>query len=137
MTPLSSRLLLVALIFAATAALRLLSSRLLRSVCVSTTAAVALGWGQWGQWGPVGLTPEHVWQPVSCVADSTGKMSSKLTAKKRYLPRVIAGVSAFNDVKTFGGLLNFEVNEFPSMKRALGLYGASLRKGEVYLLEVT
>eukprot|EP00607_Mallomonas_marina_P001048 CAMPEP_0182427256 /NCGR_PEP_ID=MMETSP1167-20130531/16440_1 /TAXON_ID=2988 /ORGANISM="Mallomonas Sp, Strain CCMP3275" /LENGTH=133 /DNA_ID=CAMNT_0024609375 /DNA_START=241 /DNA_END=642 /DNA_ORIENTATION=+ len=71
--------------------------------------------------------------PSSVVhADSTGKMSTKLTAKRRYLPRIAAGVKAFNAaVKDTNLIKTFAETEFPPFKRAMSLYGASLRKGEV------
>lgn len=70
-------------------------------------------------------------------ADSTGKMSTKLTARKRYLPRIIAGVSEFeatakapispqSDLFLLG-----KDSQSASLVRAMRLYGASLRKGEV------
>jgi glutathione S-transferase len=75
---------------------------------------------------------------VSVHADSTGKMSTKLTARKRYLPRITEGVKEFNDMaKTPGGtagdafLLGGKDSKLASLGRAMNLYGASLRKGEV------
>jgi hypothetical protein len=61
-------------------------------------------------------------------------MSTKLTAKKRYLPRINAGVSEF---KKLGGNLTpstasaFATDAAPNLARAMDLYGVSLRKGEV------
>mmetsp|Transcript_17931 Transcript_17931/g.17998 ORF Transcript_17931/g.17998 Transcript_17931/m.17998 type:complete len:192 (-) Transcript_17931:74-649(-) len=74
-----------------------------------------------------------IMDPSSVVhADSTGKMSTKLTAKRRYLPRIAAGVKAFNAaVKDTNLIKTFAETEFPPFKRAMSLYGASLRKGEV------
>lgn len=62
----------------------------------------------------------------AAVADSTGKMSTKLTAKKRYLPRIQKGIAAF---RASEGAMDKE--ELESFVRALGLYGASLRAGEI------
>ena len=65
-------------------------------------------------------------------ADSTGKFSSKMTAKKRYLPRVIEGVNIFESViNSEQELNNFIDSELKGLARAMDLYGASLRKGEV------
>lgn len=67
-------------------------------------------------------------------ADSTGKMSTKLTAKKRYLPRIKTGISLFNQLlqqPTKAGIDSFIADELPNFRRAMSLYGASLRKGEV------
>ena len=57
-------------------------------------------------------------------SDSTGKFSTKLTARKRYLPRIESGVRSFlqNDY--------LDKAEAGNLIRAMGLYGASLRKGE-------
>jgi hypothetical protein len=66
-------------------------------------------------------------------ADSTGKFSSKLTARKRYYPRIVEGVKEFNAVvdnkESIGTFV--EKENIDKFKRALNLYGASLRKGEV------
>jgi hypothetical protein len=59
-------------------------------------------------------------------ADSTGKMSTKLTARRRYLPRIEKGVAEW---KTSQG--RFTDEQMGSLVRAMGLYGASLRKGEI------
>jgi len=67
-------------------------------------------------------------------ADSTGKMSTKLTAKKRYLPRIKTGIVLFNQLlqqPTKEGIDSFIADELPNLRRAMSLYGASLRKGEV------
>ena len=72
--------------------------------------------------------------PTSLIAnaDSTGKFSSKMTAKKRYLPRVIEGVNIFESViNSEQELNNFIDSELKGLARAMDLYGASLRKGEV------
>jgi hypothetical protein len=71
---------------------------------------------------------------VPAAADSTGKMSTKLTARKRYLPRIKTGVtqfSALQEAPTAEGIKAFVEGELPGLKRAMNLYGASLRKGEV------
>eukprot|EP01041_Mallomonas_annulata_P007110 gene7110-14458_t len=65
------------------------------------------------------------------LADSTGKMSTKLTARRRYLPRITTGVAQFNNLDKDNSLVSIFVDEqFPPLKRAMNLYGASLRKGE-------
>ena len=67
-------------------------------------------------------------------ADSTGKFSTKLTARKRYYPRIVEGVKQFNSIATLkdNGINPFSEEEnIAKFKRALSLYGASLRKGEV------
>lgn len=66
-------------------------------------------------------------------ADSTGKFSSKMTAKKRYLPRVIAGVAEFNKAIASDTSIDAFVDsgDLAGMTRAMDLYGASLRKGEI------
>ena len=81
----------------------------------------------------IGIAPltTPLLHPPSSHADSTGKLSTKLTAKRRYLPRIQAGVVSFNKVKSFDDFLLFEKDEFPAFQRALGLYGASLRRGEL------
>ena len=76
--------------------------------------------------------------PIVAHADSTGKMSTKLTAKKRYLPRIVSGVAEFkalgkdlspSTVATFlsdGG----DKSSSDKLVRAMNLFGLSLRKGE-------
>lgn len=66
-------------------------------------------------------------------ADSTGKMSTKLTARKRYLPRIVSGVKEYNNIinNKNSDIEKFKKDELPSFIRAMSLYGASLRKGEV------
>ena len=79
----------------------------------------------------IGMAPMAPLHTMPCYADSTGKLSTKLTAKRRYLPRIQSGVKSFNSVKSFDDFLGFEKNDFPPFQRALGLYGASLRRGEL------
>lgn len=62
------------------------------------------------------------------------QFSTKLTARKRYLPRVIAGYQSFENLRSDASLI--EVKQFldedlPSLQRAMNLYGLSLRKGEI------
>lgn len=74
------------------------------------------------------------------VADSTGKFSTKLTARKRYLPRILSGLEEFDKVKANPSgsaadlfLIGDKENK-PKVEgfvRACSLYGASLRKGEI------
>ena len=64
-------------------------------------------------------------------ADSTGKFSTKMTAKKRYLPRIQSGVARFNSVIGSDEETDmFIEEEVEKLMRAMDLYGASLRKGE-------
>jgi hypothetical protein len=71
-------------------------------------------------------------------ADSTGKMSTKLTAKKRYLPRIVSGVAEFKALgkdltpATVAAFLSDGGDKSSSDKlvRAMNLFGLSLRKGE-------
>jgi len=61
-------------------------------------------------------------------------MSTKLTARKRYLPRIIEGYKLFQELlsdSSIDKIEYFSTNELPGLKRAMNLYGASLRKGEV------
>ena len=81
---------------------------------------------------------QHLVVPVVAHADSTGKMSTKLTAKKRYLPRIVSGVAEFKAlgkdltpaaVATYlseGG----DKSSGDKLVRAMNLFGLSLRKGE-------
>ena len=64
------------------------------------------------------------------VADSTGKLSTKLTAKRRYLPRIILGIEKFNALSLSDKIkVDAFINEdLPGFGRAMNLYGASLRK---------
>ncbi len=73
-------------------------------------------------------------------ADSTGKMSTKLTARKRYLPRIKDGVEKFNLITTDKAVADAFLkgstdggNTKPGSEkfiRAMSLFGASLRVGE-------
>jgi hypothetical protein len=55
-----------------------------------------------------------------------------MTAKKRYLPRVTAGVTEFKEVLSDSVKLSaFVENDLKSLLRAMDLYGQSLRRGEV------
>jgi hypothetical protein len=73
-------------------------------------------------------------------ADSTGKMSTKLTARKRYLPRIKDGVEKFNLITTDKAVADaFLKGSADGSKtkpgsenfiRAMSLFGASLRVGE-------
>eukprot|EP00903_Cladosiphon_okamuranus_P016082 g14846.t1 len=69
-------------------------------------------------------------------ADSTGKYSSKATARKRYLPRIVKLVSAFQLLKKdiASGSANprsdFFVDLLPDSLSAMDLYGSSMKKGE-------
>lgn len=77
----------------------------------------------------------HELSPVSIAqADSTGKFSTKLTARKRYLPRINTGVTEFKTLTQAKvpsvATLQFVDTTLPNLERAMGLYGLSLRKGE-------
>eukprot|EP00752_Nemacystus_decipiens_P011341 g10078.t1 len=69
-------------------------------------------------------------------ADSTGKYSSKATARKRYLPRITKLVSAFQRLKkdiASGSATpksEFFVDLLPDSLSAMDLYGSSMKKGE-------
>ena len=63
-------------------------------------------------------------------ADSTGKFSTKATAKKRYLPRIREGVVAWNAAKSSHDYKAFTSDILPELYTALNLYGSSLKKGE-------
>ena len=66
-------------------------------------------------------------------------MSTKLTAKKRYLPRILEGYRKFQSLLVVSDdntspadkIKVFAADDLPGLKRAMSLYGASLRKGEV------
>ena len=65
------------------------------------------------------------------ISDSTGKMSTKMTAKRRYIPRIKVGVTEFLGVASNNEFLDLFIKEkLPDLERAMSLYGASLRKGE-------
>lgn len=68
-------------------------------------------------------------------ADSTGKMSTKLTARKRYLPRITEAVTEFNEMakspQAPSSSTFLAKESADGLGRAMNLYGASLRKGEV------
>lgn len=57
-----------------------------------------------------------------------------MTARKRYLPRVIVGYQRFAALRNDATLIKvrqFLEDDLPSLQRAMILYGLSLRKGEV------
>eukprot|EP01031_Cornospumella_fuschlensis_P027625 gene27624-33362_t len=100
-----------------------------RKLCTAVVAVSAVTW-------PSTYLPSTFMQfPASVAhADSTGKFSTKMTARKRYLPRIVAGYQQLAPLlqnPTSFALSSFETDELPSLKRAMNLYGASLRKGEV------
>ena len=75
--------------------------------------------------------------PRSAHADSTGKMSTKLTARKRYIPRIADGVKKFNallkDQAVADEFFKGAGDKKPGVDnliRAMNLFGASLRVGE-------
>ena len=72
-------------------------------------------------------------------ADSTGKMSTKLTARKRYLPRIKTGITLYQELMknpSKESINSFIIDEVPGLKRAMNLYGASLRKGILLLVYI-
>ncbi|CAM9204894.1 unnamed protein product [Scytosiphon promiscuus] len=74
---------------------------------------------------------------LPALADSTGKYSSKATAKKRYLPRIVKLVSAFQLLKkdiasgSASAKSEFFVDLLPDSVSAMDLYGSSMKKGEM------
>lgn len=64
--------------------------------------------------------------PSAVQADSTGKFSSKRTAKNRYVPRIKKGVAALQagDSEAFAATLD-------DMVSAMKLYGQANRRGEL------
>lgn len=99
-------------------------------------AAGAASLGLMGLPNPDLLLSPH--QPLSVEAahaDSTGKMSTKLTARKRYLPRITEAVTEFNEMakspQAPSSSTFLAKESADGLGRAMNLYGASLRKGEV------
>ena len=76
-------------------------------------------------------------KPSAILADSTGKFSSKMTAKKRYLPRIQTGVAKFNEfINSDSGIDEFMTSGegksgLEKLKGGMDLYGQSLRRGEI------
>ncbi|CAM9457527.1 unnamed protein product [Chrysoparadoxa australica] len=72
------------------------------------------------------------------VADSTGKLSTKLTAKRRYVPRINAAVTEFQsiegviakDPKEWKPAKDFVAVTVPDVASALNLLGSSFKNGE-------
>ncbi|CAM9454178.1 unnamed protein product [Pylaiella littoralis] len=70
------------------------------------------------------------------LADSTGKYSSKATARKRYLPRIVKMVNAFQllkkDIDSGSAVAKSEffADILPDSVAAMDLYGSSMKKGE-------
>eukprot|EP00283_Hemiselmis_rufescens_P002874 CAMPEP_0173423598 /NCGR_PEP_ID=MMETSP1357-20121228/3850_1 /TAXON_ID=77926 /ORGANISM="Hemiselmis rufescens, Strain PCC563" /LENGTH=161 /DNA_ID=CAMNT_0014386743 /DNA_START=99 /DNA_END=584 /DNA_ORIENTATION=+ len=64
--------------------------------------------------------------PQPAAADSTGKFTSKRTAKNRYVPRIKAGLATLkaNDDEAFAAILD-------DMVIAMSLYGQAQKRGEV------
>jgi hypothetical protein len=69
-------------------------------------------------------------------ADSTGKYSTKLTARRRYRPRIVNAIPVFQDISQ--SKMNLDASKeyvtsemFDDLVRAMRLYGVSLRKGEL------
>lgn len=73
-------------------------------------------------------------QPAA--ADSTGKYSSKATAKKRYLPRIAKLVTGFEQLQkdinsgSASASSSFFVDVLPDAIPAMDLYGSSMKRGE-------
>jgi hypothetical protein len=62
-------------------------------------------------------------------------MSTKLTARKRYLPRIVNAANKLTQLKlntqsTAEAVTYFTSEEYTDLLRAMNLYGFSLRKGE-------
>jgi hypothetical protein len=60
-------------------------------------------------------------------------MSTKLTARRRYLPKVTQGYEKFSALLSNPNKVDLDtyvINELPGLKRVMILYGASLRRGE-------
>ena len=101
-----------------------------RSSTILTKRVIGVIIGSYFTFSDVLISPQM--HPQSVIADSTGKMSTKLTAKRRYLPRIKEGVIKFNAIIKDNSLVTpFIKDELPSLLRAMNLFGASLRKGEV------
>lgn len=61
------------------------------------------------------------------------QFSTKLTARKRYLPKIVAGlqtINAIGDGASIQEVDSFVAEDLPKLERAMSLYGYSLRKGE-------
>ena len=87
-------------------------------------SSILIPWSPWSPWSP---SPS----PSIVQADSTGKFSTKMTAKKRYLPRIQSGVTKFNSIiNTDNDIDAFISDDLDKLLRAMDLYGASLRRGE-------
>lgn len=77
-----------------------------------------------------------IFAPDVAHADSTGKFSSKMTAKKRYIPRIKSGQEEFKalsknlNAASVSEYLAGEKGPAEKLVRAMDLYGLSLRKGE-------
>ena len=68
--------------------------------------------------------------PSLAFADSTGKFSSKRTAKNRYVPRIKKGVAAFEVLESGGDGSSFSAT-LDDMVSAMKLYGQANRRGEL------
>ena len=82
------------------------------------------------------ISPHQYKESIIANADSTGKFSTKLTAKRRYLPRVIKNIPIFDELKlgkksTDEMVKYFKSEDFSDLIRAMKLYGNSLKRGEL------
>eukprot|EP00802_Teleaulax_amphioxeia_P029551 Tamp_31697.p1 GENE.Tamp_31697~~Tamp_31697.p1 ORF type:complete len:189 (+),score=41.67 Tamp_31697:31-597(+) len=68
--------------------------------------------------------------PSLAGADSTGKFSSKRTAKNRYVPRIKKGIAAFEQLESGGDGAAFQAT-LDDMTSAMKLYGQANRRGEL------
>mmetsp|Transcript_34417 Transcript_34417/g.44201 ORF Transcript_34417/g.44201 Transcript_34417/m.44201 type:complete len:215 (-) Transcript_34417:450-1094(-) len=74
--------------------------------------------------------------PNDALADSTGKFSSKATARKRYLPRITAGIATFKTLKqplaegNWEPIENFLGEPADDLLTAMSLYASASKKGE-------
>eukprot|EP00981_Chlorochromonas_danica_P011395 scaffold3994_cov179-Ochromonas_danica.AAC.1 len=99
-------------------------------------AGVLLGWGLPACLDSVSSLPQFGSAAVVVHADSTGKFSTKLTAKRRYLPRIEQGRKTFNELLATKpadrvAISSFISNDLDKLEKAMILYGDSLRRGEL------
>mmetsp|Transcript_6115 Transcript_6115/g.9747 ORF Transcript_6115/g.9747 Transcript_6115/m.9747 type:complete len:202 (+) Transcript_6115:75-680(+) len=69
--------------------------------------------------------------PELASADSTGKFSSKRTAKNRYVPRIKKGIEAFAAVEAGTGSVEAFLEIEEDMVGAMKLYGQAQKRNEV------
>ncbi|EKX45111.1 hypothetical protein GUITHDRAFT_109155 [Guillardia theta CCMP2712] len=69
--------------------------------------------------------------PTYAFADSTGKFSSKRTAKNRYVPRVKKGLEIMDGIESGRATIEQLLEIEPDMVNAMKLYGDAQKKSEV------